>query len=55
MELMTVYFPDTVDEWMEENVNQYMNKLHSLAEDVERIGKLKGQPKSLKHKWPVHF
>ncbi|XP_026772626.3 beta-N-acetylhexosaminidase isoform X2 [Pangasianodon hypophthalmus] len=48
MEMLVVYFPDTVEEWMEENVNQYMDKLHSLAKDVEHIVKLKGQPKSLK-------
>lgn len=46
--MMAVYFPDTIEEWMEENVNQYMDKLHGLAKDVERIGKLVGQPKSFK-------
>lgn len=45
MEMMAVYSPDTVEEWMEENVNQYMDLLHSLAKDVEHIVKLKGQPK----------
>lgn len=49
MEMITVYFPDTVEEWMEENVKEYMDKLHSLAKDVERIVKLKGQQKSLKN------
>lgn len=44
---MTVYYADTVDEWMEENVNEHMNKLHSLDEDVQRIVQFKGQEKSL--------
>lgn len=51
MEMTTVYFPNTVEEWMEENVNEYMDKLHSLARDVERIVQLKGQQKSRKTSW----
>ncbi|XP_047005852.1 beta-N-acetylhexosaminidase isoform X2 [Ictalurus punctatus] len=43
MEMLTVYFEDTVEEWMEENVNQYMDKLNSLDKDVERIVQLKGK------------
>lgn len=47
MEMTAVYFPDTVEEWMEENVYQYMDTLYGLAKDAERIGKLKGKPRSL--------
>ncbi|KAM9457058.1 hexosaminidase D [Clarias gariepinus] len=46
-EMSTIFFPDTVEEWMEENVNQHLDKLHSLAKDLERIDKFKGQPKNL--------
>ncbi|KAK3520484.1 hypothetical protein QTP70_024093 [Hemibagrus guttatus] len=46
-EMMTIYFSNTVDEWMDENVKQHMDKLHSLDEDVRRIVKLKGQERSL--------
>ncbi|XP_046722925.1 beta-N-acetylhexosaminidase isoform X1 [Silurus meridionalis] len=37
MEMIAIYFPDTVEKWMKENVNQYMNELHSLAKVVESI------------------
>ncbi|NXL63129.1 HEXDC Hexosaminidase, partial [Chordeiles acutipennis] len=29
----TVYFPDTVEEWMEENVNPYLDQLRDLVRD----------------------
>ncbi|NXW57446.1 HEXDC Hexosaminidase, partial [Eurystomus gularis] len=31
--LETVYFPDTVEEWMEENVNPYLDQLRDLVRD----------------------
>ncbi|XP_071252117.1 hexosaminidase D isoform X1 [Salvelinus alpinus] len=48
MEMEGIYFPDTVEEWMEENVNANMDLLRENARDAERILKLNGQPKSLK-------
>lgn len=48
MEMEAIYFPDTVEEWMEENVNANMDLLRDNARDAERILKLNGQPKSLK-------
>lgn len=48
MEMEAIYFPDTVEEWMEENVNANMDLLRENARDAERILKLNGQPKSLK-------
>ncbi|KAL4659125.1 hypothetical protein GN956_G3463 [Arapaima gigas] len=45
IQLEAIYFPDTVEEWMEENVNQHMDSLQSTVEDVERIIALNGRPK----------
>ncbi|NXX81123.1 HEXDC Hexosaminidase, partial [Urocolius indicus] len=33
--LETVYFPDTVEEWMEENVNPYLDQLRDLVRDYQ--------------------
>nr|XP_055050713.1 beta-N-acetylhexosaminidase [Misgurnus anguillicaudatus]XP_055050714.1 beta-N-acetylhexosaminidase [Misgurnus anguillicaudatus] len=38
-----IFFPDTLEEWMEENVNEHIEKLHQMVVDVERIIKLNGQ------------
>ncbi|XP_047656433.1 beta-N-acetylhexosaminidase isoform X2 [Tachysurus fulvidraco] len=46
-EMMAIYFSNSVEEWMEENVNQHMDKLRSLNEDANRIIKFKGQERSL--------
>ncbi|KAJ8251214.1 hypothetical protein GJAV_G00218560 [Gymnothorax javanicus] len=46
-QMETIYFPDTIEEWMDEYVNVHMDKLRSMSADVNRIGKLKGRPKSL--------
>lgn len=46
-EMMDIYFSNSVEEWMEENVNQHMDKLRSLNEDANRIIKFKGQERSL--------
>ncbi|MBN3303827.1 HEXDC Hexosaminidase, partial [Amia calva] len=43
--LEDIFFPDTVEEWMEENVNEYMDQLRSLATDFEAVIKRGGQPK----------
>ncbi|XP_076853382.1 hexosaminidase D-like isoform X4 [Brachyhypopomus gauderio] len=46
-EMEAIFYADTVEEWLEENVNQHINKLAALLQDAERIAKLKGRPKSL--------
>ncbi|XP_066498922.1 beta-N-acetylhexosaminidase isoform X2 [Hoplias malabaricus] len=46
-EMETIFFPDTVEEWFEENVNEQMDKLRGMVEDVERIYDLNGRPKTL--------
>ncbi|TRY84692.1 hypothetical protein DNTS_003916 [Danionella cerebrum] len=40
-----IFYPDTLEEWMEENVNQHIERLHEMVVDVDRIIVLKGQPK----------
>ncbi|KAJ8387120.1 hypothetical protein AAFF_G00160600 [Aldrovandia affinis] len=45
-QMESMYFPDTVEEWMDQNVNRHMDRLREMARDAERIGKLKGRPKS---------
>uniref|UniRef100_A0A673MZ01 beta-N-acetylhexosaminidase n=1 Tax=Sinocyclocheilus rhinocerous TaxID=307959 RepID=A0A673MZ01_9TELE len=40
-----VFYPDTLEEWLEENVNGHIERLHGMVVDVERIIKLNGQPK----------
>ncbi|XP_059374376.1 beta-N-acetylhexosaminidase [Carassius carassius] len=40
-----IFYPDTLEEWLEENVNEHMDRLHEMVVDVERIIKLNGQPK----------
>ncbi|NXW85385.1 HEXDC Hexosaminidase, partial [Alopecoenas beccarii] len=34
-QLERVYFPDTVEEWMEENVNPYLDQLRNLVRDYQ--------------------
>lgn len=41
-----VFYSDTLEEWLEENVNEHIEKLHEMVVDVERIIKLNGQPKA---------
>lgn len=41
-----IYYSDTLEEWLEENVNEHIETLHDMVVDVERIIKLNGQPKS---------
>ncbi|KAA0706017.1 Hexosaminidase D [Triplophysa tibetana] len=41
-----IYYSDTLEEWLEENVNEHIETLHEMVVDVERIIKLNGQPKS---------
>ncbi|XP_026859152.2 beta-N-acetylhexosaminidase [Electrophorus electricus] len=45
-EMEAIFYPDTVEEWMEENINQHMNMLRALVQDAEHIAKLKGRSKS---------
>ncbi|XP_051987186.1 hexosaminidase D-like [Xyrauchen texanus] len=40
-----IFYPDTLEEWLEENVNEHIERLHKMVIDVERIIKLNGQPK----------
>ncbi|XP_042585894.1 hexosaminidase D-like [Cyprinus carpio] len=40
-----IFYPDTLEEWLEENVNEHIERLHGMVLDVERIIKLNGQPK----------
>lgn len=41
-----VFYPDTLEEWLEENVNEHIGRLNEMVVDVERIIKLNGQPKA---------
>lgn len=43
--LERVYFPDTVEEWMEENVNPYLDQLRDLVRDYRAIIRLNARPK----------
>lgn len=43
-----IFFPDTVEEWLEENVNQNMNMLREMAQDVQKISQRQGRPKPQK-------
>ncbi|XP_053550718.1 hexosaminidase D [Bombina bombina] len=49
-ELETIYFPDTVEEWMEENVNPYMDPLREFVKDLQEIIPLNAQPKAMRKK-----
>jgi len=40
-----IFYPDTLEEWLEENVNEHLERLNEMVGDVERIIKLNGQPK----------
>ncbi|KAM9292177.1 hexosaminidase D-like [Morus bassanus] len=40
-----VYFPDTVEEWMEENINPYLDQLRDLVRDYQAIIRLNARPK----------
>lgn len=41
-----IFYSDTLEEWLEENVNGHIEKLHEMVVDVERIIKLNGQAKA---------
>ncbi|XP_075292507.1 hexosaminidase D-like isoform X2 [Opisthocomus hoazin] len=43
--LERVYFPDAVEEWMEENVNPYLDQLRDLVRDYRAIIRLNARPK----------
>ncbi|XP_068100411.1 hexosaminidase D-like isoform X2 [Hyperolius riggenbachi] len=45
-QLNSIYFPDTVEEWMEENVNWIMDPLREMAKDFQEIMALNAQPKA---------
>ncbi|KAL6477008.1 hypothetical protein MHYP_G00155070 [Metynnis hypsauchen] len=42
-----IFYPDAVEEWIEDNVNEQMAKLRSMVQDTERIYDLDGRKKSL--------
>ncbi|KAM3916342.1 hexosaminidase D-like [Leptodactylus fuscus] len=44
-QLDSIYFPDTVEEWMEENVNPYMDPLREMVKDFRAILPLNAKPK----------
>uniref|UniRef100_A0A8C8S2U6 beta-N-acetylhexosaminidase n=1 Tax=Pelusios castaneus TaxID=367368 RepID=A0A8C8S2U6_9SAUR len=46
-QLDSIYFPDTVEEWMEENVNPYMDRLREFVRDYREIVHLNAKPKTL--------
>ncbi|XP_075756011.1 hexosaminidase D-like isoform X2 [Pelodiscus sinensis] len=46
-QLESIYFPDTVEEWMEENVNPYMDRLRKFVRDYKEIVRLNAKPKAL--------
>lgn len=45
-QLESIYFPDTVEEWMEENVNPYLDQLRDLVRDYRAIIRLNARPKA---------
>lgn len=46
----SIFFPDTVEEWMEENVNPIMDHLRELARDFQEILPLNARPKVIPKK-----
>uniref|UniRef100_A0A8C6IWZ8 beta-N-acetylhexosaminidase n=1 Tax=Melopsittacus undulatus TaxID=13146 RepID=A0A8C6IWZ8_MELUD len=44
--LERVYYPDTVEEWLEENVNPYLDQLRDLVRDYRAIIRLNARPKA---------
>ncbi|CAM4402976.1 unnamed protein product [Leuciscus chuanchicus] len=42
-----IFYPDTLEEWLEENVNEHIERLNQMVVDVERIIQLNGQPKAV--------
>ncbi|XP_068764878.1 hexosaminidase D-like [Struthio camelus] len=44
-QLESIYFPDTVEEWLEENVNPYLDPLRDLVRDYRAIIRLNARPK----------
>ncbi|XP_067912075.1 hexosaminidase D-like isoform X2 [Heterodontus francisci] len=45
VQMEKIYFPDTVEEWMEENVNLYMDPLREFVKDYKEIIALMAAPK----------
>nr|XP_033819328.1 hexosaminidase D-like isoform X2 [Geotrypetes seraphini] len=45
-DMAAVYFADTVEEWMEENINPDMDQLRELVKDYQEIVKLNARPKA---------
>ncbi|KAM6054260.1 hexosaminidase D-like [Chlamydotis macqueenii] len=44
--LERVYFPDAVEEWMEENVDPYLDPLRDLVRDYRAVIRLNARPKA---------
>ncbi|XP_012673461.2 beta-N-acetylhexosaminidase isoform X2 [Clupea harengus] len=47
-EMQSIYFPDTIEEWLEENVNPHLDRVREVLQDVQRVIQLRGRPKSQK-------
>ncbi|KAM3826749.1 hexosaminidase D-like isoform 2-T3 [Vipera latastei] len=45
--LESIYFPDAVEEWMEENVNPHMDRLREFVRDFKEVIRLNARPKTL--------
>ncbi|XP_058013037.1 hexosaminidase D-like isoform X1 [Ahaetulla prasina] len=43
----SIYFPDTVEEWMEENINPHMDRLREFVRDFKEVIRLNARPKTL--------
>ncbi|XP_077305479.1 hexosaminidase D-like [Lithobates pipiens] len=46
----SIFYPDTVEEWMEENVNPLMDHLREMARDFQEILPLNARPKVISKK-----
>ncbi|KAM6424536.1 hexosaminidase D-like isoform 1-T3 [Liasis olivaceus] len=45
-QMESIYFPDTVEEWMEENVNPHMDRLREFVRDFKEVIRLNARPKT---------
>lgn len=45
--LENIFFPDLVEEWMEENINPYLDRLRAFVKDYREVIRLNARPKVL--------
>ncbi|XP_019368294.1 PREDICTED: hexosaminidase D-like isoform X2 [Gavialis gangeticus] len=45
--LESIFFPDLVEEWMEENINPYLDRLRRFVKDYHEVIRLNARPKVL--------